>query len=506
MTSQPLSSSPAVPAGVSRLLDRWRSRVPALVLGIVLTALLLAVVRVLAYGFIPPDDSMRHVAKVFSGKPWGEILVLRPGLTQDSHPGWHALLGAWHGVAGGSPDTLVAVSVAGLWLLVMGLAACLAARPEGWLLAVGVAGAAALGSSDLLLRFLLGRPLLVSVAVLLLFCFRWQTLCGRRWHWPWAAAFAAAAALSCWIHGSWYLLSLPVAGLLLARQWRGAARLALLTAAGILLGAGLTGQPVAFLAQTWNHLFLSLGQPVPSTSLVTEFQPGRGDTALVLVAALVLLWRQARGRWRWSCIDNPVFYLAALGWLLGLAVVRFWTDWGAPALIAWLALELQPVLIRALPRHAWGRLAVAAGAAGLLLLVLVPDRGGRWTQNLLVERITAADPDQRPWLPGPGGIVYSDNMNIFYETFYENPQGDWKYVLGFEPGWMPADDLRILRDIQRFQGGKCFQPWVRKMRPQDRLILAAGPEAPPSVEGLEWHYAAKNRWSGRPLPAPATGH
>ncbi|MEI8079900.1 MAG: hypothetical protein WCH61_09780, partial [bacterium] len=272
-----------------------------------------------------------------------------------------------------------------------------------------------------------------------------------------------------------------------------------------IIGATITGQPVTFLLQTWQHLFLSIGQHTFSTSLVTEFQPGRGDALLVLLVGLVLVWRRARGGWRWSCVDNPVFYVAALGWLLGLAITRFWTDWGVPALMAWLALELQPVLVRAMPRRAWARVVTVAVAVMFLFLVIAPDRGGHWTQNILVERISAADPDQAPWLPAPGGILYSDSMQVFYETFYENPHGDWKYILGFEPGWMPPDDLKILRDIQLYQGGKCFQAWVKKMRPADRLILCAGPEAPPSIDGLEWHYPAKNRWSGRLLqPQPKT--
>ena len=489
--------SPSHPPPAPSALERFRHRVPAAVLGLTLLGVLLVAVRVLAYGFIPPDDAMRHAAKVISGQPWSEILVLRPGITMDSHPGWHALLGAWHQGFGGGPDTLVVVGVVALWLLVMGLAASLLARPEAWLLAVGATGVATLATSDLMLRFFLGRPFLVSVAVLLLFCFRWQRLCADRWNWPWAAAFAGAAALSTWIHGSWYLLVLPLAGLLLARQWRGAGRLAVLTGAGIAAGAALTGQPVVFLLQTGHHLFLSFGQHTFTTSLATEFQPNYGDALLVLAAGLLLVWRQARGAWRRSCVDNPVFYVAALGWLLGLAVTRFWSDWGVPALMAWLALELQPVLVRAMPRHSWARLATAAGAVAFLFLVITPDRGGHWTQNLLVERISATDPDQAPWLPEPGGILYSDNMGIFYETFYENPHGDWKYILGFEPGWMPPEDLKILRDIQLYQGGKCFQAWVKKMRPADRLILNAGPEAPPSIDGLEWHYPAKNRWSGR---------
>ena len=55
-------------------------------------ALLLISLRVISYGYIPGDDAMRHAAKAVSGKGWGEILVLRPEITMDSHVGWHKIL------------------------------------------------------------------------------------------------------------------------------------------------------------------------------------------------------------------------------------------------------------------------------------------------------------------------------------------------------------------------------------------------------------------------------
>ena len=52
------------------------------------------------------------------------------------------------------------------------------------------------------------------------------------------------------------------------------------------------------------------------------------------------------------------------------------------------------------------------------------------------------------WLPEPGGIFYSAQMGFFYNTFYRNPQAEWRYILGLEPALMPEDDLKIYRDIQ----------------------------------------------------------
>ena len=48
--------------------------------------------RILALGYLPYDDALRHAAKAVSGRPWSEILLLRPGFDLDSNPGWHAFL------------------------------------------------------------------------------------------------------------------------------------------------------------------------------------------------------------------------------------------------------------------------------------------------------------------------------------------------------------------------------------------------------------------------------
>src|SRR5271155_2252347 len=58
--------------------------------------LLLIPLKILSTGFLPPDDVLRHTAKVISGKTWPEIILVREGFGGDEHPGWHAILGALH--------------------------------------------------------------------------------------------------------------------------------------------------------------------------------------------------------------------------------------------------------------------------------------------------------------------------------------------------------------------------------------------------------------------------
>ena len=75
-------------------LDSLRRYVPLAVWAIVLLVLLIIPLKIIEYGFLPGDDALRHAAKVVSGKPWPQILVMRPDFPLDFHPGWHAILGA----------------------------------------------------------------------------------------------------------------------------------------------------------------------------------------------------------------------------------------------------------------------------------------------------------------------------------------------------------------------------------------------------------------------------
>ena len=489
---------------------RW---VRPLVLLVTAAALFLIPLKVVSYGFMPIDDALRHVAKAVTGRSWPEILVMRDGMTMDSHPGWHAFLGWFHQLTGASMDTLVVFSVVFLCLAFFLTPLLFAVRSEAWVAAVGITAMICGGWG----RLFYGRPFILTMAAVVVFCLLWKKLAAKRNHWGAWVAVTAAVTLSVWMNCTWYLWALPVAAMVLARQWRGAMRTAGAVTVAVLVGACLTGQPLLFLWLNVHHLFLTMGNSQVASQLVSELRPMGDTNILLIVAALVLLWRQVRGGWRRSCWDNPAFMLAALCWFLGLFVSRFLADWGLPAFAAWLTLELQPPVVRLFPRLSLRRLVLAGVVSLAVFALFARDVGGRWTNSLVVERITATDPDDpsKPseyaaWLPEPGGIFYSDSMGLFYSTFYANPDAKWRYILGFEPGWMPVEDLNVYRRVQWNNGAfKCYEPWVKKMRPADRLVLECG-MSQPSIPGLEWHYAVTNVWIGR-LPraktaAPATAN
>ena len=302
-----------------------------------------------------------------------------------------------------------------------------------------------------------------------------------------------------WMHPSWHLFFVPVFACLLARRFRLAAWLTGALLLGVLVAGILYGNPFEFTWQSVLHTMLAFGTEAPPGTLVIEFNPGSGAAPLLLGVLLVLLWRYARGRWRDDVVDNPVFLLAASGWLLGWMVMRFWSDWGTPALLVWLAVEMQEYLEERLPDLDLRRvgLAFVAGLAALLIL----SANARGSRYLAAERpyLSLTSPTIGTALPDPGGVLYTDDMRLFFQLFYHRPKADWRYVVGYEPALMLPEDLATFRKVLSARSPDNFAPWVEKMGPADRLIIQSA-EGQPKIPGLAWTRVSATVWSGRRPP------
>ena len=67
---------------------------------------------------------------------------------------------------------------------------------------------------------------------------------------------------------------------------------------------------------------------------------------------------------------------------------------------------------------------------------------------------------------------------------------------------MPPAEYEIYRRIKESRGSAdAYVPWVRRMRPEDRLILQSDAAGPPPIAPLEWAQPAYGVWSGRLPPA-----
>jgi hypothetical protein len=454
--------------------------------------LLLAFVplRIVGQGYRPDDDALRHAAKAVSGRPWSEILVLRPDVTMDSHPGWHAVLGLVHRATGADVDSLVRVSVTAGLLAVLIPPLFLLRRPEAWALVLVAFGTL---EPRIVNRFASGRPFLMSAGLLTVLCLLAARSRGEVPARRVIAVLGPAIAIVVWMHPSWHLFLLPVAACLLAGHARTALVLAVALAAGVLAAGVLYGHPVEFVVQSVWHTVLAMGSPAPPGTLAIEFLPGDGSPMLLLGAAALWLWRAGRRRPAGGGL-RAVIVLAGLGWLLGWLVIRFWSDWGVVALLVWMTIEVEAALEDATDAEDRRRLAPALvlGAAALLVLS-APFRAARVGDR---PYLVLGSPLVEALLPDAGGTVYTDDMRVFYQLFALRPRSPWRYVVGYEPALMPPEDLATLRQVLAARTGPRFEPWVRKMQPADRLILRSLEGTPP-IPGLEWAPIGQGVWVGR---------
>jgi hypothetical protein len=476
----------------SRDLPQWLPR------ALVILALLIAPFLVLRHDYLPPDDALRYAAKAVSGKSWNEIILMREDITIDHNPGWNALLRAVHLVTGWNPRQLVWLSVALMFAAATLPAVACFKKPEAWLLGFM---AACLCFPMIIDRLFIGRPLFVTVGITLWLLARWNAAADSQFSRTLLAKSTLCMALSTWVHGSWYLLVFIPAAFCVSWHWRKGAALFGCWAAGVLAGAALTLHPWTFLAQSARIPFLALGEKNSVNTLVSEFVPYKGAWLALIPVAVLLLARRAARLPRKDWTRDPVLWMALLGGLAAVKVVRFWTDFGLPALGLWIAFQIDEWEGLARKTQLWVRTGVAAAGAAILCFYIAADWNGRWSKYGHLDPLSASDPEDRPWLPEPGGVLYSVNLSVFYQTFFANPRGEWKYALGFEPSFMLPENRAVYNELwNSLNSIESVKPWVRKMTPRDRLVLLGPDNIFPAIEGLEWHYAAKSLWVGK-LPA-----
>ncbi len=470
--------------------------VPLLVWAAVVATLIIIPLKIVGYGFVPVTDAMRYAAKAFAGKSWSDILVLRPDAPVDHSAGWELIIQGVQRVTGAGPDGLVAFSVAGLFMAFVLVPLIWLRRAEAWVAALLVM---ILAAPVNLMRVTSGRPYILEMVVVMSVLLIWSPA-GRFKMGQTAKMILTTALMAAvvWIHGCWYLYALVLAAFLLAGQWRNGTMFGACWLVGSVAGACLTGHPVSYLRDEIALALTAFSQHMVQRQLVTEFMAQTADTLLLLCAAALLLWRTARGRWTAATVFNPAFMLAVLGAICGMQVYRFWLDWGVPALLVWMALEVQDLIENDSALDGIGRATAAVLLCASFFVMTTGDVGGRWTDSLEVEYMMQDAPELAGWLPEKDGIIYSTSMDVFYETFFKNPRAPWRYVLGFEPTFMQADDLKTLRTIQYYHGAvQAYEPWVKKMRPEDRLVARNASGRPPAIGGLEWKYAVKDTWIGR---------
>jgi hypothetical protein len=484
----------------SSRLDSLRRYVPSAVWLMVAFVILAIPLKIISYHYLPPDDALRHAAKAVSGKPWPEILVVGSSFQIDPQFGWNLFLRQiflWiHCDAG----WLVDFSIVTLFVIVGWSALPWLKRPEAWLIAL----AASALCVDTAGRLTLGRPFLVTTAGLLTILFCWQAHGSSKPKWWLAVCFTLVFAICSFFHGVWYLWSLPVAAFFLAGQFRWGLIVATGWVAGIFLGGLITGHPFGSLYQAVEMGQRAVFMHTTQRTMVSELQPSDGEPFQLIFFGGLLVLRQLAKLNFTPLAKNPAFWLACVCWILSFKARRFAEDWGWPALMVLAAGDLQLLLQSRFAAGSFKRLALAAGIAGIFFLVFTSDIGGRWTQSSTWQFLSTEEhPELAGWMPEKGGILYSADMSIFYQTFYKNPDADWRYVLGYESGLMSDEDFKVYQSVLwNFGDSKAYGPWVKKMTPADRLVIRGDRSSPPGLPQLEWDYGVSGIWIGR-LSRPA---
>lgn len=483
------------------LLEPFRRYVPLAVWVIVIATLLLIPLKVISYGYLPGDDALRAAGKAVSGKTWPEILVLDPVYKIDHEYGWSLLLSKIHTACDADAETIVLFSVVSLFVLAGLSAAAWLRYPEAWLATLALSMILAL----MPFRFLLGRPYIITIAALLALLLFWRQFGSAKPRWWMAAVMTGLITGSVYLHGTWYLWALPVAAFFFAGQFRWGLTVAGCCIAGVFLGSLLTGHLIEYPLQAVQVALLCTGKHLTQRTLATEMQPESGDMNALLILGGLLLLRRLAALNAPPFLRDPVFWLVCLSWTLAFKVGRFWSDWGWPALMVLIACDLQLLLASRVAFDSIRRLALAGGVALIAFLCITSDAGSRWTANLTQQYLTADNPDLAGWLPEKGGILYSGDTTIFFQTFFKNPHGDWRYILGFEPTLMPQEDFEVYHKILWNLGdSKAYTPWLLKMKPADRLVIRGGRSNAPNIPQLEWIYGVSGIWIGR-LPDHRTG-
>jgi hypothetical protein len=447
-------------------------------------------------GWQPTDDALRHAAKAISGKSWDQILVVRQDIHCDVHHGWHIMLGFLHRTLHLDQHSLLVFQVTVCFFLFTAVPSFFKKRPEAWYLALLVM---ALADMSPIYRIFYGRPFIMSSLLLAIIAISWKSFAGKKTLWRNMAAMTAGFVAITWLHPSPYLFVYPLACFFIARQWQAAWRLTVCFLAGSTGGFLLTGHPIEMFRMMLYLIFHAPDQSLLTRMLVTEFQPRGGLVLSISVVLFFLIWRFIRGKLHSNLLEDPVFLIFLAGIFLGHIVGRFWTDWGFVAATVWITAELEDVLEKKYSKYSIKRFGSVAVIALGMYVIFTADTGSRWSSEIprFNPDLSTAAENKKEWYPDSGGIVYSDNMGIFYRMFFWNPHANWRYMLGFEPVFMPEEDLKVYREIQRMSGNvESWEPWLKRMKRQDRIIFFSDKQ-PQKPDSMQWGELNKGIWAGR---------
>ena len=499
------------------LLDFLQKKRQLLSLLIISIVFLIIPMKIIQYGWRPSDDALRHVAFSTIDKQWSDVLVIKEGLESDHNPGWHQILRFLHNKLKVTKTGLLRFSVIGLFLLLNLTGILVSPNPVCWLLAIAFILVCDFG---VFARMMIGRPFLVSCTATLIMLRLYglpnssKEFLDKKKRTVRIIAVILSMALCTWIHGSWYLFFLIPLSFLLAKKIKESLELAICILAGTLLGAIFTGDLIGFFKFHYLATLNIFTEKTFNWLLVTEFAAGVQNTYcfLFILAVIALSIYKNKLTIKELTLD-PSFIMILLCWLLSIMVIRFWVDWGSMALLFWVSYRFKDLIDSSETlKEARVKYSLFLFVVCAVFFITTNDSGGRYSKNVFDQPIDFNEERLAGWAPESGGIVYSDNMGVFYRHFYEYPTAPWKYILGFESAIMPDEDRKVLRRIgYNFRLPDEFLPWINKMTKADRLITIGSVGDFPQLESIRgarnyWIYRLKTATETTDLNASATSN
>lgn len=477
------------------MIDARTTRLALLLL--ILGVFLFIPLRIIALGYMPPDDALRHAAFAVADRDWGDIIALDPRFPawMDPHAGWHAFLRAVHKATQWNQGALLDFSIVlALWTFLFG-GAMAVGNPPAWLLTCTLMMAL---EPALFGKLTLGRPLFFSMTAVVLLLVMWTRRQPLRLLHE-IGLVALVLSVSIYMHpSSWYLWVVAAPPLVMVGRWR--------SLAAFVAGWGLALGTTCILNGWYNAIVLPveivrlavLQGGTLGTNLVSELQPSGAPVMGLVGMALMLLARKAMGHDLREELRAVDFAFVATAWVMGLYVSRFWVEWGLPAMAVWFARQIGVALgfgFEGLQRRAVPPIILTLAAAAFFL-AQTADLGGRYTNSLRNPLLIAPVEEIAADLPDAGGVLYSTDMGAFFAIFHRLPTRPFRFATGMEAGLMPADDLKVLRAIQTTGATSDYKPWFDKMRPIDRVLLRS-PSMPqwPGMQFTRFY----NAWMGRKI-------
>lgn len=450
--------------------------------------------KILLKGFVPPDDSLRHVAFSITDQKWSDVLLIEPGLEGDHNAGWHQILRSVYKFFRINKEQLFYFSIIFLFLLVNITGSLCSPNVIAWSVALLIMF---VFDREILWRFMLGRPYLISCCTTIILLKLWFIESSNNIKW-YIKYFLSIFVLTftVWTHGTWYtFLLLPIA-LILSGKIKRSLELTIIIFVSTLLGAYLTGQLKDFI---YYHHFATLNifsEKIYNWQLVSEFAEGSNKVMWMvpILFIIILLVYSKKLKLNELCRD-PNFILILLTWMLSIKVTRFWIDWGDIVLMFWLSNNISVLILdmktvkKPIFRYALFVVIIIA------ICISIPNL--KWTTKGIKDY--SADFSRKELLafkPEVGGIIYNDLMSHFYSNYFNNPFANYRFVLGFEPAIMQFANKKVLREIT-YSGYHytSYRPWIDKLTKKDRIFTSI--DICKNYPELDWVKAGRYLFIGK---------